>query len=113
MGGLELIAGTQMAAIAFTIPMLFSNPFTGAILAGWVSPLITGVNLSEIDIGSSLGIFGCAGALSLFLTWGNWLLLALALAAVAEAVMQQGYMALNHLIALALGLVVGRFQLKS
>jgi membrane associated rhomboid family serine protease len=101
-GGLEYLAGSGITALAFFIPMLISNPLTGVLAARVFHP-------NEIDIGASLGIFGCGGALSWFVRWGKWLVLGLAFGTVLAATLNHSSMMLNHLIAMFLGLLIGKF----
>ena len=58
-GGLEYLAGSGITAACYFVPMLASNPATGGVLA-LLKPWIASINLGEIDIGASLGIFGSA-----------------------------------------------------
>lgn len=111
-GGLEYLAGSGITAAAYFAPMLLSNPITAGTLAA-LKPWVTSFNPSEIDVGASLGIFGCAGALSIFLRWGRWLAIALCLGAILDAVISHAFLPLNHLVAIGLGWGVGRFMLQN
>jgi membrane associated rhomboid family serine protease len=62
-GGLEYLAGSGIMALCYLIPMIFSNPLTSLLFA---IP-------QEIDVGASLGIFGCAGALVWYFKRRYWL----------------------------------------
>jgi membrane associated rhomboid family serine protease len=110
-GGLEYLAGSAIAAACYVIPMCLANPLTASLMTVAQHGLPS-IDLSEIDVGASLGIFGTAGALSLFVRWGGWLLGCLSAAGILAAAAGHSVLPLNHLIALAVGLTVGRAILR-
>jgi phosphatidylglycerol lysyltransferase len=105
-GGLEYLAGTGIAALCYLVPMLAANPVTAALIAA-LHAWIPSMDPSEIDIGASLGIFGCAGALGLLLRWGRWLVAGLCAGAILDAGFSHLFMPLNHIVAAFLGLLLG------
>jgi membrane associated rhomboid family serine protease len=110
-GGLEYLAGTPLTLACYAVPMCLANPLTAATLA-LASRATAAIDPAQLDVGASLGIFGCAGALSRFVRWGGWLVGGLAAAAAASAWFN-GSLQLNHLAALGLGWAVSWAVLKS
>ena len=68
-GGLRYLAGTSFVALAYFIPAFFANLVTTVIFflpMRWIYPPWWEVFRANSDVGASLGIFGCAGALTVF-----------------------------------------------
>jgi len=107
-GGLEYLAGTRIALMSYVIPMLLSNPLTSLFLL----PL-SYFDPNEIDIGASLGIFGTAGALVGFLKHGPLILGGLLVVTLLQAIMTHHLLVLNHWFAILLGIVLGKFLLRT
>ncbi len=101
-GLLELIVGTPIFLGIYAAGTLFSNLLTTLFL--WPFVGIT----SERDMGASLGIFACFGAL-LMLTKNRMVFTLLTVAGVILFSWSQStWLQLNHLIAMALGAIVLR-----
>ncbi len=108
-GCLEYLAGTTIMAACYGIPMLLANPMTSlfTIPLGLVSPL-------SHDVGASLGIFGCAGALSWFFLRRRWIIVGPLLAATfLSSLYSQDGLILNHLPAIFLGIITGYIFIKT
>ncbi len=105
-GGLEYLAGTGFVALCYLIPMILSNPLTSLCLGAMNFPL------TELDVGASLGIFGCVGALNGFLRHGIILSASLCGITLIQALVTHNGLVLNHWTALFLGTLIGRLALK-
>ncbi len=105
-GGLECFTGTRITIILYGISMILSNPLTSIFFQPFhiISP-------TEIDVGASLGIFGCAGALSLLFKTGTYMKALLLILTFLFTWRSHQWLELNHWIALGLGLVVGSILL--
>ncbi len=105
-GLLELLAGTEVVGIAFLSGVILSNPLTSALIIPIVG-LFSNETLIHFkqsqDVGSSLGIFSCMGVLAYFFRHTKAALSILVLGVLAVAYLQQDLLALNHLIAIAIG----------
>ncbi|MGK5085361.1 rhomboid family intramembrane serine protease [Bdellovibrionota bacterium FG-1] len=111
-GGLEYLAGSALTLIVYLPAMWLANPMTSALLVFAIKPWWGAVNPAEIDIGTSLGIFGCAGALTGFLKRGKWVAGILVLSVIFDSITRSSFMTLNHCVALSLGVILARGWLK-
>jgi membrane associated rhomboid family serine protease len=108
-GCLEYLAGTKITASCYLIAMTFSNPLTSILLipTGLTTP-------AELDVGASLGIFGCGGALSWFFLKRRWLLVApLCVITLLQSWDTQHWIIMNHWTAVFFGILVGRILIKT
>ncbi len=111
-GGLEYLAGPWITSASYIIAALLSNPMTGATLNLVAARFAPSIDPGAIDIGASLGIFGCGGALALFLKHGRWLIAGLVGASIVIFMTQSDPLALNHIAALAIGSTVAWYSLS-
>jgi hypothetical protein len=111
-GGLENLAGTAITAVSYFIPMLLSNPLASLLLVGGLKHLIPSIQASDLDVGASLGIFGTAGALFWFLRYRKSVMLLLLTLVVADTAGTGVWLTLNHVVAISLGITIGRIALK-
>jgi hypothetical protein len=107
-GGLEYALGTTVAAVAYFIPMIATNPITGFILVGELHPLLKSMDPSEIDIGMSLGVMGCAGALFRLLKHRYILVFSILIGSILDIWLIHGFMPLNHYVSVFLGILLGK-----
>ena len=108
---LEVFAGSLFVGIAFVLGMLFSNVLTSLFFLPWIHlffPAFIQRFSQELDVGSSLGIFSCVAAFIYFLKHSNAILMILYATVVVAAIYQHSLMALNHLIAMAIGYALTR-----
>ena len=110
-GGLEYLAGSPLTLACYLAAALAANPMTAGLLE-LLRTVIPSINPAEIDVGASLGIFGCAGALAHFLRWGGGMIIVLSAGAIASAALIHGFLPLNHLFALAIGWGLARAILR-
>lgn len=104
--GLECFAGSLFTAYCYIFPMILSNPATSLIL--WLFNL----PLTGTDVGASLGIFGCIGALTWFLKGGKVISILFLCGAVFHSVLMRNPLDLNHLTALLLGFLISGWKLR-
>jgi lysylphosphatidylglycerol synthetase-like protein (DUF2156 family)/membrane associated rhomboid family serine protease len=104
-GGLEYLAGSWLTALCYLIPMWLANPLTAGALA------LAG-RAAEADVGASLGIFGTAGGLLLFLRGRGWILGILLGAIALDSISRGSWITWDHAVALALGAAVARARLR-
>lgn len=110
-GFLECIAGTRFVLVTYFVGVLLSNPLTSFILYPVINLFFHGSMtqfLSENDVGSSLGIFSCLGAL-LYLSRFTWrILIVLCLGIVIYSHFIGSWLSLNHIVSLFIGCAIGR-----
>ena len=113
-GTVEYLAGATAMLACFAAGAAFSNPLTVAILReiGGVAPRLWSAAAAETDVGASLGIFACAGAFSQLFRRGPWWLVGLVPLVVAYCFAVGSALSLNHLSALAIGVVAFRLWLN-
>ena len=88
--------------------MLTSNPllsFTLVHTLKWFNP-------SELDVGASLGIFGCAGTLLWFLRRKLRLFMVITTFSGFAAWISNGFLPLSHCAAVLIGVLVGWIALS-
>lgn len=108
-GGLEYLAGTSITAICYFVPMILSNPLTSLLVipTGLTTP-------TELDVGASLGIFGCGGTLSYYFLKQRWMLAGpLCIVTLLQSWDSQHWIIMNHWSAVFLGILAGRILLKT
>ena len=106
-GGLEYLVGSVIMVGCFLFASFLANPLTVALLyfplklhlGSWLKLFY------EKDVGISLGIFGCAGALSLLIKGGPRLIWGLILVTLIGTAITGRVLWLNHLIAVFLGML--------
>lgn len=101
-GGLEYLTGTTITLTTYAIVSWVANPLTSLALL-----FVPHANFMAIDVGASLGIFGCAGAVSTLLKRKWTLLLFLSSAIVIDAIVHSTLLTFNHCVALVIGFVIG------
>lgn len=114
-GFLEIIAGSSIVLIGYTVGILFSNPLTSAILipplallnANWANFFV-----HEVDVGCSLGIFTCLGILAHFLKRPRLFLAILSFGTLIVAICTSSILSLDHLTACALGYGIGKYYVR-
>jgi len=113
-GGLEYLTGTAIMAWCFFLPMLFANTLTLFIfqypVKFWNEKLWS-ILIQETDIGISLGIFGCAGALANFLKHRKTFTVGLFIYSVGASLLLHDALLDNHLVAYGMGFVILRAYL--
>jgi hypothetical protein len=106
-GLLEYLGGSLLVACAFGAGAAAGN--TAASLVYLFNPS----GMTELDVGASLGVLSCAGALTVLLRRGAWLFGALVAAAGASAAWTHSTLGLNHVVAVGVGWCVARLFLRS
>ena len=106
-GGLEYLVGSVLMLVCFIFASFLANPITVAVL---YFPLKlhfpTWMKLfQEKDVGISLGIFGCAGGLSLLIKGGSRLIWCLIFVTIIGTIATGRVLWMNHLIAVFLGMI--------
>jgi hypothetical protein len=108
-GLLEFVGGSFIAAVVYLISMNANVP-TGF----FILPILKACNIDlwketmeYIDVGASLGIMGCAGALLQFLKYRRRLLLIGVVVTILLAVVQRFYFGVDHTFAILLGYLIG------
>ena len=107
-GFLELIAGSNLLGICYLIGIIFSNPVTTLLIA----PFLYIFNqkaflhfIQDVDVGCSLGVFACIGALAYF-SRRPAIVSAIVVAGICiYAFFSSNLLGLNHIVALTLGFV--------
>jgi hypothetical protein len=115
-GGLEYMAGASFVLYCYFVPAFFANPFTAAIFYFPLRALHPQwwESFRQIeDVGASLGIFGCAGALSCFFRRAPLLLAGMASGTFAYSVLSGDALSLNHVVAAIMGLGLAAWRLES
>lgn len=97
-GLLEIVVGSAEAAWIYAAGTLLSNPLTAFLI------LKPADALAERDVGASLGIFACLGALFCLMRQGVVSLAVVTVGVLFYARINASWISLNHLIALALGI---------
>jgi membrane associated rhomboid family serine protease len=113
-GTLEYVAGSWIASSSYLIPMILTNPVTSFLLERvlrWNSAPGHHSTSAIIDVGASLGVFGTLGALFWYLKRGTWILSLISIAVLFQAAMSGNWLVLDHCVAIALGLGLGRLAL--
>jgi len=113
-GLLEIMGGSLFAFISYSASMLLTNPLTVITLwlpLHWIEPNWAKHLVADTDVGASLGIYGCAGSLLLMLKHRKRTLALLVLSAIVIAIATHTPLALNHGIAVVIGLVIGIWYL--
>ncbi len=106
-GLLEYLSGSLLAVTAFGLAAALANPLACIVFQLGAS------HVSELDVGASLGILGCAGALVPMLRHGRILLPVLLACAGASAFFTQSQLGLNHVFAILVGWAVARLFLRN
>jgi membrane associated rhomboid family serine protease len=112
-GTLEFIAGSGVAALSFLVAMNANVPTAFVLLPilKWVNFEVWQHVVSYTDVGASLGIVGCLGALLQFLKNKRKLLLLVCLMTVAATVFMKELFGIDHTFAVVIGYVLGHFYL--
>jgi membrane associated rhomboid family serine protease len=114
-GGLEYLTGSALCAFCYFVPMVLTNYLTVLVLSvpiKLVSHELWLKAASEIDVGASVGIFGSAGALSIFLKHAKPYAIILTVYSLAIPFVLNSVLAANHLMAFALGYLVIKVYLR-
>lgn len=107
-GIFEYLMGTLIMGSVYLVGMILSNPLTSLFLKGFRL-----FQDNSIDVGASLGIFACGGALSWILLRRRWtFILPASLISLIQAYFAQQTLILNHWVAIVLGVLMGRFAIK-
>ena len=110
-GAVEWIAGSRLAFLAVGAGLWLSNPLTVLLLDPVLrllgDPAAYAKFLAIPDVGASNGVYAAAGALSALLARPRSILLPLALNALFYTWVSGKILALHHLVALALGFLLG------
>lgn len=115
-GGLEYMAGPNFVALAYFIPALLANPLTSAVFFlpfRWLNPDWWESFRAIEDVGASLGIFGCGGALTVFFKRAPILLGGLAAGTLIYSALSGDPLSLNHITAAGIGLGIAHLLLGS
>lgn len=107
-GGLfEYLAGTPAMLGCFALGSVLSNPLTIVAFSPlkWLAPGVWSGLIVERDVGASLGIFSCAGALSTLLRRKAFLIGLLVGSTIGYCLAIGSFLEFNHLAGLALGLL--------
>ena len=114
-GLLEYLAGTAFLTLCYFIPLVFANPVTYWLLIlpmKWIYPKLWVTAFLEPDVGSSLGVYGVIGALVHFFTRGRLLIWGFGVSAALYALLVHSLLPLDHIIAMAMGFLIGGFILS-
>ena len=112
-GFLELISGSILVVSCYFFGVMISNPLTSLAVDGFlhVFPIMPFANFSQkIDVGCSLGVFSCLGALCHFMRKSGRLIALLALGIIAYAGIVSDLLILNHIFAMLVGVVIAMKQ---
>ena len=107
----EMLWGRAVFATVFFLPMLFGNLLASALFQIFFThmPAISAqvqAALSYLDVGSSLGIFGCYGGLLFSLRNKSIWALVVIFALMSYAGFSGHWVHMNHLVAMALGFAI-------
>jgi len=112
---LECVAGSTFMVICYGAGVLLSNPLTSLLIypvVKFIFPNAYNSFAHEFDVGASLGIFACIGALALFSRYRKSMLISLAAGTVFVSIYTSSLLGLDHLVALAIGYSVGKVYVK-
>ncbi len=112
-GGLEYLAGSAIAVMSYVSAMVLANPITAFALIRGLSGVFDSIQPTEIDVGASLGIIGCAGALLLMIRQRWVLVVFVAGLSSMQTALTGAFMPLNHCVALLIGFAAGWWALRS
>ncbi len=109
-GLFEIVAGSLWLLIVYMVPTLLSNLLTIIFVFYPLKMLesrlwLQGILLS--DVGASLGIFGCIGALVHILTYGRAIVFLLSAYILGDAWFSHNLWQFNHFFALSIGWILG------
>lgn len=110
---LELIAGSMLVVTCYFFGIMLSNPLTSVVLEGMLNvyPIIPLTRFSQaVDVGCSLGVFACLGALCHFLKNTVALLVVSVVLTILYAWLIHDILALNHILALLIGIAIAMKQ---
>jgi membrane associated rhomboid family serine protease len=110
---LEVVAGSMIVVTSYLLGILLVNPATTLLIYSFLSLFHPGrleVFTHRIDIGCSLGVFACLGALSHYLKRTSLLLLTGSLMVAISVFVSGNLLELNHIFALYLGAVIAHFH---
>ena len=116
MSFLEVVCGSGITFTAYLSGILLTNPLTSLLMAPWFyffSPDRLEPFLHEPDIGCSLGVFSCIGALSLLVKKRTLLLGFFAAVTLVYNLVIHSQLGYNHLVALAIGYLIGKRYVAS
>lgn len=112
-GFLELIAGSVLVISCYFFGVMLSNPLTSIAVNGFLT-VFPVANLhefsQEIDVGCSLGVFSCLGALCHFMKKTAILITVLSILIIGYAVVIGDLLTLNHIFAIMVGVFVAMKQ---
>jgi membrane associated rhomboid family serine protease len=111
-GTFEVLAGSGAVGICYLLGILFSNPLTSLALyplIDLVDPKLLATFTQSVDVGCSLGVFACVGALTHFIQRQKLVLALLTLVIFASAAVDIKLLDLNHIVAISIGLIFGRY----
>lgn len=115
-GGLEYLVGPGLTLCCYMVGLIFANALTGLLVVAplhLIGPEKWAWAMREPDVGASLGIFVCAGAMLSLLRRGRLLgILMIAGSCILSAV-THSVIGMNHIVALALGILVARVYFRS
>lgn len=114
MGGLEYLGGSTITALCFFTPLLIANPVTFWFAYNVIKPLLPGLNENVLDVGASLGTFGSLGGLYWFLRYGTYYVVGFSILFIAFSAVvdwRDNWVVIDHVVALAIGLGIGRWFL--
>ena len=102
-GGLEYYIGSRVTAICYLVPMILSNPVTSLIFN-----FFGHTNLFNIDIGASLGVFGCIGAFGFLIRYTAVFLGPLLATIAIQSIGTHDWVNMDHFTAIIFGLILGK-----
>ena len=110
-GFLELIAGSNILGLCYLLGIVFSNPITTVLIAPFLYIFNQKAFLSfiqDVDVGCSLGVFACLGALAYFSRRPAVVSGIVIVGTCVYAFLETNLLGLNHLTALTLGYVFAK-----
>lgn len=107
-GFLEIVAGSTAVGACYLLGILFSNPLTSLFLYPIVeisSPGFLDSFTQSVDVGCSLGVFACIGALTHFTRKTKESFLVITVLIFGAAAVDIKLLDLNHIAAMGIGLL--------
>jgi phosphatidylglycerol lysyltransferase len=107
-GTLEYFRGTTFTTVSYAIAMCAANPVTAAVYwpTRWFAPAVWSTLLAQNDVGASLGIFGCVGALVTILRQESWVFAVLAVFYTGYTLTTGRLLAMSHVTAVGIGILL-------
>ena len=116
LGGMfEFLMGTKRTALVFAAGLWLSNPLTGIVLTPLLksNPEFYTSYVNFVDYGSSNAVYAAACALAALMRRPLWFVLPFGLNAIVYAFLAGKWLALHHLLAMAMGYGIAKRALRT